>query len=124
MKKYRVYGTTVVSVTKEVWAIDEEDAYKKAANAISGLTAFVGNGGYDKLVGVYDDDASVSADDSIEYDDCTLITDDPDYFECPECEEECEKRTDKNGDYWWCEECGMAFDEYGDEIEIEEEEED
>ena len=123
MKKYRVYGTTVVTVTKEVWAINEEEAYKKAFDKLTGLTSFVGNGGMDKLVGVYDDDASVNADNNIEYDDYEILEDVPSYFECPECENECERHSNENGDYWYCEECGLAFDEDGDEIEIEEEEE-
>ena len=123
MKKYRVTGTTVVTVTKEVWAANEEEAYEKAYNELSELTAYAGNGGIDQIVGIHDDEASISADDDIEYNDYEIIEDDPNYFECHSCGEECEKRTDKNGDYWWCEECTMAFDEDGDEIEIEEEEE-
>lgn len=123
MKKYRVTGTTVVTVTKEVWAHNEDEAYEKAYNELSELTAYAGNGGIDQIVGIYDDDASISADCEIEYDDIEVLEDDPDYFECPECGEECEKRTDKNGDYWWCESCWTAFDEDGDEFEFEEEEE-
>ena len=29
MKKYRVYGTTTIDVTTEVWANSEEEAYEK-----------------------------------------------------------------------------------------------
>ncbi len=124
MKKYRVYGTTVVEVVKEVWANSEEEAYEKAENQLRRLTEYCGNGGYDKLIGVEDDDESVTSNEDIEYDDCELLEDDPDYFECPNCEIECEKRTDANGDeYWWCDSCCMAFDENGEEIWPDEEEE-
>lgn len=125
MKKYRVYGTTVVEVTKEVWANSEEEAYEKAENQLHSLTEYCGNGGYDKLVGVDGSDESVAANENIEYDDCELLEDDPDYFECPNCDDECEKRTDTDGEeYWWCDSCCMAFDENGEEIWIDEEEED
>lgn len=43
-----------------------------------------------------------------------MIEDDPDYFECPECGEECQNRKDVEGDeYWWCDDCSKAFDEDG-----------
>lgn len=125
MKKYRVFGTTVVEVVKEVWANSEEEAYDKASKQLNSLTEYCGNGGYDKLIGVDGSDESVAANENIEYDDCEVLEDDPDYFECPNCEIECEKRTDSNGDeYWWCDSCCMAFDEDGEEIWIDDEEED
>lgn len=124
MKKYRVYGTTVVEVVKEVWANNEDEAYEKASNQLSRLIEYVGNGGYDKLVGVECDDESVAANEDIDYDDCELLEDDPDYFECPNCDDECEKRTDADGEeYWWCDSCCMAFDEDGEEIWPDDEEE-
>ena len=43
MKKYSVRGTTVVTVTKEVWANSEEEAYEKAWGNLNSLTAFCGN---------------------------------------------------------------------------------
>ena len=125
MKKYRVFGTTVVEVVKEVWANNEEEAYRKASQQLYNLTEYCGNGGYDKLVGVDGSDESVAANESIEYDDCEVLEDDPDYFECPKCDDECEKRTDADGEeYWWCDSCCMAFDEDGEEIWIDDEEED
>ena len=124
MKKYRVYGTTVIDVTTEVWANSEEEAYEKAENKLARLTEYCGNGGYDKLVGVDDVEDTVVANNDIEYDDCEFLEDDPDYFECPNCELECEKRTDANGnEYWWCDSCCMAFDEDGEEFWPDEEEE-
>lgn len=114
MKKYRVYGTTTVSVVKEVWANSEEEAYDKADLKLNCLTAFCGNGGVDKLVGVYDDDESVAANDTIYYDDIEMIEDDPEYFECEDCGDTCEKKTDIDGtEYWECEGCCQTYDEYG-----------
>ena len=124
MKKYRVYGTTTVTVTKEVWAANEEEACEKAYSQLDSLTAYCGNGGIDKLIGVDGYDESVDADGMIEYNDVELIEEDPDYFECPDCEEECEKRTDSEGvEYWWCENCCCAYDEDGYEFYPEEDEE-
>ena len=124
MKKYRVFGTTVVEVVKEVWANSEDEAYDKASKQLNSLTEYCGNGGYDKLIGVDGSDESVAANENIEYDDCEVLEDDPDYFECPNCEIECEKRTDSDGEeYWWCDSCCMAFDENGEEIWIDDEEE-
>ena len=117
MRKYKVYGTTTVSVVKEVWASNEDEALDKAYQMLPTLTSYCGNGGYDKLVGVEESDECVEAFDDIEYDDCKVIEDDPDYFECPECGEECERRTDSDGvEYWWCNGCCRACDDDGDEV--------
>ena len=75
MKKFRVMGTTVVTVYKEVWANDKDEAMEKAENQLSSLTAYCGNGGCDKLVGVDDSDESVSADEFIEWDDVEMLED-------------------------------------------------
>ena len=76
--KYRVYGRTTVTVTVEVSADNEKDALEVAFDQLTNLTAFSGNGGMDKLVGVYGDDESVAADEEIVYDDAELIgPDDP-----------------------------------------------
>lgn len=124
MIKYRVYGTTTVSVVKEVWANSEDEAYDKAYSQLDSLTAYCGNGDCDKLVGVEEDGESVAADDYITYDDCEVIDEDPDYFECPECEEECDVVEDENGNkYFCCVNCGTYYDENGNEFEPEEEEE-
>lgn len=69
MNKYRVFGHTSVNVIIEVVAENEAAAYKKAAKELNSLEAYVGNGGYDKLIGVYGDDRSVETDESIDYDD-------------------------------------------------------
>ena len=85
MKKYRVYGTTTVTVTKEVWANNEDEALEKAYDALPCLTAYCGNGGGDKLIGVEGYNETVEAFDDIEYNDTRELEDDPDYFECPDC---------------------------------------
>lgn len=124
MNKYRVYGTTVVTVYKEVWANSEDEAFDKAYKQLHSLTGYCGNGGYDKLIGVDGDDESVSADGTIEYDDIETLEHDPDYFECPECNEQCERKADVNGEeYWYCENCYTAYDDDGYEFYPDEEEE-
>jgi hypothetical protein len=63
----------------------------------------------------------------IEYNDIEELEDDPDYFECPECGEECEVcEQDDGSTYYHCEYCDMCYDEDGDEfyLEFDEEEED
>lgn len=81
MIKYRVCGTTTVTVYKEIWAEDEDEAIDKAYDELSSLTAFCGNGGTDKLIGVYGYDESVAADDYIEWNDTEMLEEDPDYEE-------------------------------------------
>lgn len=124
MTKYRVYGTTTVSVVKEVWANSEDEAYDRAQNELDSLTEYCGNGGYDKLVGVDGEDERVACYDSICYDDIEVIEDDPDYFECYNCDSECDVCEDENGNkYFCCVNCGTYYDENGNEFEPEEEEE-
>ena len=119
MKKYRVYGNTVVTVIKEVWANSESEAYDKAYNQLSSLTAYCGNGGDDKLIGVDNENESVFADDKIEYDDIEMIDDDPNYRECPECHEQLEAYDGDNGEkFWKCEYgCGTCYDENYNEVD-------
>ena len=117
MKKYQVIGTVAVSVYKEVWANSEDEAYTKAYRELNSLTEYCGNGGYDKLVGVENEGESVAADGIIEYEDIELLENDPNYFECPHCGEECWSREDVEGDeYWWCDDCEQAFNDGGDEV--------
>jgi tRNA(Ile2) C34 agmatinyltransferase TiaS len=60
---------------------------------------------------------------TINYNDIEMLEDNPDYFECPECGEECEAREDSDGEkYYWCEDCEQAYDEDGDQIWFEEDE--
>lgn len=117
MKKFRVMGTTVVTVYKEVWANGEDEAMGKAESQLVCLTEYGGNGGWDKLIGVDNSDESVEVGDNIKWSDVEEIENDPNYFECPKCGEECWSREDIDGDeYWWCDECCQAFNEDGDEV--------
>lgn len=70
MKKYVVSGKVTAYIEVELDAENEKEAIEKAYEECSGPMDFVGNGGYDKLIGVCDtDDAIVSifCDDEIEY---------------------------------------------------------
>ncbi len=118
MKKYAVHGVVEVEVIKEVWAHSEEEAYEKAANQLTSLTEYCGNGGYDKLIGVEEDGESVfTCSNEIDYNDIELLEDDSSYFECPRCGQECWSREDVEGDeYWWCDDCDQAFNDDGDEV--------
>ena len=118
MKKYAVHGIVEIEVVKEVWANSESEAYEKAYRELSTLTEYCGNGGDDKLVGVGESGESVSTcSNDIEYNDIELLENDPNYFECPKCGEECWSREDVEGDeYWWCDDCYQAFNEGGDEV--------
>ena len=112
MKLYRVYGTTVVTVCKEVWANSKDEAIERAGDELYSLTEYCGNGGYDKLVGVDGMDESVYADDMIEWDYTEELEDDPDHRECPDCYEELDEVTGDNGKtYWECPKCGACYDE-------------
>lgn len=72
-KLFRVFGHTTVNAMTVVYAKDEDDALAKASNKLDMLTAYCGNGGLDKLVGVDGSHDSVSADEEIEFDDVELI---------------------------------------------------
>ena len=125
MKKFKVRGTVAVSVYKEVWANSEDEAYEKAYDELRYLREYVGNGGYDRLIGVEDNGESVAADGEVEYNDIEMLEDDPDYMVCPECGEELDINVTADGKkYWWCWDCNKAFDEEGNEIDIDEDEED
>lgn len=70
MKKYIVTGYTKVTVEVVVEAKNKEDAIEKAYEECSGPMSFVGNGGYDKLIGVCNTDnadVSIVCDDEVEY---------------------------------------------------------
>ena len=124
MTKYKVYGTTTVSVVKEVWANSEDEAFDKAQNQLDSLTEYCGNGGYDKLIGVDGNGESVAVYDSICYDEIEAVEDDPDHFECYTCDAECDVCEAEDGTkYFLCVNCGTYYDEYGNEFEPEEEEE-
>ena len=125
MKKYAVHGVVEVEVVKEVWANSESEAYEKAHYELSSLTEYIGNGGSDRLIGVDGEGESVfTCGNDIEYNDIEELEDDPDYFECPECGEECDLcEYEDGGKYYWCNDCDQAYDEDGNEIWLDDEEE-
>lgn len=123
MKKYRVCGTTTVTVVKEVWANSEDEAFDRAQNELDSLTEYCGNGGYDKLIGVDGEYESVAVYDSIRYDEIEEIEDDPDHFECQYCDEECDMCETPDGvKYYQCPNCDRCYDENGEEFYPDEEE--
>lgn len=70
MKKYIVTGKVTAFISVELKAKNKKEAIEKACEECSGPIGFVGNGGYDKLIGVCDtDDAivSIACDDEVEY---------------------------------------------------------
>lgn len=67
--KYIVRGETMVYVDFECEAENAEEAREKAADEVWSLTSYYGNGGVDKLVGVYNEDASIYPSDEIEWND-------------------------------------------------------
>jgi len=64
MKKFAVTAALPVFITATVEAADEEEAVDKAYEFFS-LTAFAGNGGTDKLVGVSESNVSIEAGESV-----------------------------------------------------------
>ena len=72
MKKYIVSGKVTAYISVELEAENEEEAIEKAYEECSGPMSFIGNGGYDKLIGVCDTDnanVSIACDDEVEYTD-------------------------------------------------------
>lgn len=67
MKKYIVTGKVTAFITVEIEAESKEEAIEMAYEECSGPMSFVGNGGYDKLIGVDGDNVSISCDDEVEY---------------------------------------------------------
>ena len=70
MKKYIVSGKVTAFISVELEAENKKEAIKKAYEECPGPMNFVGNGGYDKLIGVCDTDSadvSITCDDEVEY---------------------------------------------------------
>lgn len=65
--KYTVYGTTQISVGITVEAETEEKAIDKAYEEFSGINNYCGNGGTDKLIGVYGNTEWIEADGEVEF---------------------------------------------------------
>ena len=61
MKKYIVTGKVIAFISVELEAENKKEAIEKAYEECSGPMNFIGNSGYDKLIGVWDtDNADVS----------------------------------------------------------------
>lgn len=71
--KYIVRGTTTVYVEVIVEAENEDAAIEKAENQLDSLTTFVGNGGTDKLIGVYGENKSIYDSGLIHYSEAEII---------------------------------------------------
>lgn len=70
MKKYVVSGKVTAFISVELEAENKKEAIEKAYEECSRPMSFVGNGGYDKLIGVCDTDSayiSIACDDEVEY---------------------------------------------------------
>ncbi len=68
--KYKVIGKVEAWVTVTLEADSEEDAIKRAFDECSSVSSFIGNGGYDKVIGVSDTDCaevSIRCDGDIDY---------------------------------------------------------
>lgn len=61
MPKYVVWGEVTVSVAIEVEADSEVEAFEVADEEFGGISNFCGNGGTDKLIGVYGENESIEA---------------------------------------------------------------
>lgn len=70
MKRFIVLGNTQVTISIEVEADNEKEAYEKAKKQFKGIHAYVGNGGTDKLIGVEGKHETIAADEPITFDDC------------------------------------------------------
>lgn len=76
MKKYIVSGEVTAYISVELEAESKEEAIEMAYEECSGPSSFVGNGGYNKLIGVCDTDnadVSIACDDEVEYTDVEEI---------------------------------------------------
>lgn len=74
MQKITVTGHTTVVVSTVIEVPDgplppEEKIFKKAHKAFRGISAFFGNGGSDKLIGVQGSNDTIAADEEVVFDD-------------------------------------------------------
>lgn len=97
-KIYEVRGTMVVNILKRVKANDEYEAMELAAELFQGVEEYVGNGGYDKLIGVCEDSESIEASSYVEWQEA-YETDDDRY----------DTDTADDGFTYTCKLCGEEF---------------
>lgn len=74
MKEIRVFGHTTVTVSTVIKVRDntkltEKEIYARAKKKFSGIRAYLGNGGDDKLIGVEGGDNTIAADEGVVFDD-------------------------------------------------------
>lgn len=74
MKEVRVFGHVEVTVStvikvKDGVSLTEDEIYKRAQKAFSGISSYYGNGGDDKLIGVSGDKDAIFCDEKVEFDD-------------------------------------------------------
>lgn len=77
MKKVRVFGHTTIIVSTIIEVpddADEDQIYDKVAEKFAGISAFVGNGGTHKLIGVSGKNDTITVDEPVEFDDFTSIS--------------------------------------------------
>lgn len=75
-KIYEVRGTLTIDVLKRVRANDEYEAMELAQEHFKGIEEYVGNGGYDKLIGVSEDSESVGKNGDVEWQEAYETNDD------------------------------------------------
>ena len=73
--KVRVYGIVSigVSIVIDTNTDDRDVVYDEASDQFGGMHNFAGNGGCDKLVGVYGSDESIEAGDEVEWNDIEIL---------------------------------------------------
>lgn len=74
--KYRVTGKVICYVTVEIESesSDKQEIFTEAGYQFGGISEFVGNGGTDKLIGVYRSYESIRCDDEeVEWEDFEVI---------------------------------------------------
>ncbi len=74
MKEIRVFGHATVTVSTVIKVRDdteltEDQIFARAKKSFSGINAYHGNGGDDKLIGVSGSGDTIAADDEVVFDD-------------------------------------------------------
>lgn len=72
MKKIRVFGDAVVTVSCVIYVRDntqlsQKEIFRRAKKKFNGIHEYIGNGGYDKLIGVEGDEETIAADEPVEW---------------------------------------------------------
>ena len=99
-KIYEVKGTCEVTILKRVKANNEDEAMELAEQLFQGVHSFLGNGGSDKLIGVYDSSESIETMSYVNWEDVSE-TDDERYDY--ETENSCTYKCVLCGEEFYCE---------------------